>query len=286
MLITIDFYVLLVLILTMLGSLGFTAMWFLQLKQYAPESFRLRYARLHKTGLVFLFHATGIFDVEVPKFDNSPDANYFYIKNRRYKFKDMSGDRTHRMNGDIPVWFYIDELPEPISAMMAAHFHNLCDILEERGYSIDGIYDIFTYSVSEVFKKQPLQTRKGETWKDLSLDEQVAELQTRLDGVLTEIDVNDEATRAKLSAVVAYIMRNKEELEQAVRHMHPRPFSLQRFFQGLGSLLATTSSNVYNMIQTVEADAKTGRGMKDMMPLVIVGFLVFIIIIAFAMVAK
>lgn len=286
MLITIDFYVLLVLVLAMVGSIGFTAMWFLQLKQYAPESFRIRYARLHKTGMVFLLHANGVFDVEIPKYDASPDANYFYIKGRRYKFKDMSGDRTHRMNGDIPVWFYLDELPEPISGLMAAHFDHLCTILDDRGLSVDGIYDLFVYSVSEVFKKQPIQTKQGAKWKDLSPDEQVAELQKRLEGVLTDIDVNDESTRAKLAAVVAYIMRNKDELEQAVRHMHPRPFSFQRFIQGVGGLVAFTSSNMYNAIQTVEADAKNTRTMKDMMPLIVVGFLVFIILIAFAMIAK
>lgn len=286
MLITIDFYVLLVMILAMIGSLGFTVMWFMQLKQYAPESFRIRYARIHKTGLVFLFHSNGIFDVEIPKYDSNPDANYYYIKGRRYKFKDVSGDRTHRLNGEIPVWFVLDELPEPISALMAAHFDHLCTILEDRGLSIDGIYDLFTYSITEVFKKQAIQTKPGATWKDLTVNEQVTELQKRLEGVLTEIDVNDEATREKLSAVVAYIMRNREDLEQTIRHMHPRPFTLQRFAASVSSIIGLSSSNLYNAIQTVEADAKNTRSMKDMMPLIVVGFLVFIILIAFAMIAK
>jgi hypothetical protein len=286
MLITIDFYVLLVMILAMVGAIGFTAMWFLQLKQYAPESFRLRYARLHKTGLVFLFHANGTFEIEVPKYDTNPDANYYYIKGRRYKFKDMSGDRTHRLNGDIPVWFVLDELPEPISALMAAHFDHLCEILEARGLSIDGIYDLFVYSITEVFKEQPLLTRKGATWKDLNLDEQVIEIQKRLEEVLTEIDVNDEATRAKLAEVMAYIQRNKAELEQAVKLMHPRPFSLQRFVAAMASIIGLSSSNLYNAIQTVEADAKNTRGIKDMMPIIVVGFLVFIILIAFGVLTK
>jgi len=286
MLITIDFLVLLVLIILALGSLGFAIFFILSIKQQIPDIFKIWNAAKNGTGLVRYHHANGIYSYETPKFEGNGKSGHFEVKGGYIKFTDMSGTKTERLFGKIPVQAYMDNLPVPVSSLLASWLDDLADIFAERGYSIQGIDQIFYHVLRETFKKQPLKTRPDAKWKDLQLEEQVTEMLSRLEPVLDEIGVNDEVTRGKMRAIIPYIMRNREQIEQAMNHIEPHPFSFQAIIRTLDDYIAFTSASVYNMKMVVEADAKNGRSMKDMMPVIVVGFLVFIIIIAFAMVAK
>lgn len=279
MLITIDILIVVPLIFLCFGALAFTLMFFLQLQKDAPEAFKIRSARRNKTGLVFLHHPNGAFEILSPKYDNSKDVGYWYVKDGLYKYKDASGEKTERMSGDLPVHHVLDNLPEPISVRMAAHMSILADIFNERGYSLDGIEKIFFYVLTEIFKKEDLSITPDKTWTELNLEQQTDELLFRLENTLTNIDVNDEATRGKLRKIIPYIMKNRDELEMAVQHIRPRAFSFQTVIRSIDNLVAFTSSNWYNAKQVIEADAKNNRGFKDYMPILVVGFAVFIILV-------
>ena len=279
MLVTIDILIIVPLICLCFGSLAFMMLFFTQLKQYAPEAFRIRYARIHKTGLVCMHHPNGTFELLVPKYDNSSADGYWYVKDHQYKFTDVSGEKIERMSGDLPVHHVMDNLPESISVRMAAHIDHLADVLSERGYYIDGIEKIFFYVLTEIFKKQPLITHNTKTWKDLTVDDQITELLSRLETTLTEIGINDEATRGKLRVIIPYIMKNRDELEGIVRHMRPKPFSFQSTIRAIDNLVAFTSSNLYNTKLVIEADAKNNKGLRDYMPIMVFGLVAFVILI-------
>lgn len=290
MLVTIDILIVIPLVFLCFGALAFTAMFFMQLQKDAPEAFKIRNARRKKTGLVFLHHPNGTFEICTPKYDNRSDVGYWAIKDGLYKYKDVSGTNTERMSGDLPIHHVLDNLPEPISVLMAAHMSVLADIFNEQGHSLDGIEKIFFYVLTEIFNKEDLVavdfmvktstggTRKA-TWTDLNLDQQITEILHRLENTLTDIGVNDEVTREKLRAIIPYIMKNRDQLENAVHHLRPRAFSFQTVIRAIDNLVAFTSSNWYNAKQVIEADAKNNRGFKDYMPILVVGFAVFIILV-------
>lgn len=287
MLITLDFLVLIALIVLAIGSLGFAGMIILQIRQYCPSVFTFVNAAKNGKPLVRYHHANGTYEYCTPEFEGGDNSRgYYKVKGGRFKFVDVSGTKTERLWGKIPVFSVLDNLPEPVSALMAAHIDRLAGVLEERRYSIQGIEEEFYYAIWQVFKIQEVKSRPGAKWRDLSLDEQVNELLGRLETTLTEIRVNDEVTRGRLRTIIPYIMRHRDELEQAVNQLHPYPFTFQGIIRTLDNLFGFTSSNVYNMKMVVEADAKNTRGMKDLMPIIVVGFMVFIILIGVYFVTK
>ncbi len=279
MLVTIDILVIIPLIFLCFGALAFTGLFFMQLQKDAPEAFKIRNARRHKTGLVFLHHANGTFEICSPKYDGSKDVGYWAVKDGLYKYKDVSGRNTERMSGDLPIHHVLDNLPEPISVLMAAHMNILAEIFNERGHSLDGIEKIFFYVLTEIFNKEDLVTSPGKRWDEINLDQQTDELLTRLESTLTDIGVKDETTRGKLRLIIPYIMKNRDQLENAVRHIQPRAFSFQTVIRSIDNLVAFTSSNWYNAKQVIEADAKNNRGFKDYMPILIIAVAVMIILI-------
>ncbi len=286
MLITIDFLVLMPLIILSFGSLAFVLMFFYQLKLYAPEAFVFRSARLKRVGLVCTHNANGTCEYEVPKQDGDRDTGHFFVKGGRYKFKDVTGTRVERLSGNLPVTHVMDNMMEPISALLASHISAVADELGKAGYSIQGIEQIFYDVLREVFRKQDLVKYKGRAWRDLSLNEQIEELLERLEVRLSEINVNDEVTRGKLRVIIPYIMRNRTELENAVNNMHFRPFSWQEIIRTFDDYVAFTSNNFNAAKLNIEADAKSGHNLRDYMPVLVIGFAAFLVLVGVYFVTK
>jgi hypothetical protein len=270
MLVSIDLFVLVPFIFITFVAIGGMAMFFFDFKRYAPEAFIFRSARKARKGITCVHYANGMYEYINPRFDNDATDGYYSIKKGKYKFKDMSGEKSDRLGGDLSVLHVFDGLLEPVSVVMCAHMDALADTLRRLGYDIRGVEKIFFYVLGEAFRKQK-NVKIHKPWTAMNLDEQSEEIIARTESTLTEIDVTDEATRGKIREIMKYIMAHKDELEKAVSHIQPRPFSFQTAIRAVDNLVAFTSANYYNTKNQVEAFARSERKGSDYQVFLYVG---------------
>jgi hypothetical protein len=223
------------------------------LNKRAPEGKIFALARMTHTPAVFNVHPNNTITVSLAKKEKGAETgNYFTTDRGRLKFTDASGQNHALLSGNLPIYFYSENLPVSINLRLAQHMDYLVKELARQDLSLTGIEDIFYQVLSKVYKR---------------MDENVSPDKI-MDEVLDWVQVRDDATREKVKLAVDYCIENRAELEKVEKFIRPTVFSLQAIVRGIDAAIGYTSQNALQAKSIYEMAAMhkaKGEGANIMM---------------------
>lgn len=222
-------------------AIGGAVMFVMTLYRRAPEAVMFMLARMRKIPIVIIHYPNNTARMFMPHLEKGTEgvANYYSVDNGNFKFIDASGQNFEKLSGDITCYHVMQNVTESINVRVAAHLSILARFLQRRGMSIDGMEDLFFYTVT-----QCLQT------------DDTADRLPSVDEVLRRLRIQDDATRKKLRVVVNYVLKNQKEIEGLVPLLRPQAFNFQTIIRSWDNLMAFTSKNFVQAKTIIETKAK------------------------------
>ena len=211
-----------------LGLIGFCALLVLALimliitiKRYAPEAFVFARARMRGYAIALVHYPDGIVKPFIPREEiKNPEsaAPYYIVGDVGIKFTNPDGTKIERWYGEIPVYHYFKNIPEPVANVQAIAYSQLKDYLKENGMSIEGIADLAFYVMSEIEKGKNVAR------------------------AIENARIEDKETKERILKFVKWMEKHKEEIEN--KKLESGIYTYQTAMQALDSTIAYTSANV------------------------------------------
>lgn len=200
----------------------------------------------------------------------------YHRANGLIKFWDSTGQAAERIDGIIPVYNLLMNIPEPVAVRWAAILDALEKELSNAGYALDGIQDLFFYCLKELDEAQakgmmaegitkPLPGANGtitpeEADKYLT-DIRRKSVQTALDNVLRYVQVHDEASKDRVRRTIEYLYDHSDEINYRLNR--PIPYTWQSLIRAWDALQGVTSRNVEQIKICAEEEARLDLPKKD-----------------------
>jgi len=209
------------LIFLTLGLFFAIIMLIISIKKFAPEAFIFMKARKRGIPIAFVHYPDGIIKPYIPRVEikNPESASpYYSIGDVGIKFTNPDGTKVERWYGEVPVYHYFKNIPEPVANVQAIAYSQLKDFLKQKGMSIEGIEDVAFYVMTELEKGKDVER------------------------AIRNAQVEDEETKARLLKFVEWMKKNKEEVDRL--KLESGIYTYQTAMQALDSTIAYTSANV------------------------------------------
>jgi len=207
--------------LAIIGAVFGMIILIISIKRYAPEAFIFMKARKRSIPVAFVHYPDGIVKPYIPRVEiKNPEsvAPYYSIGDVGIKFTNPDGTKVERWYGEVPVYHYFKNIPEPVANVQAVAYSQLKDYLKHKDMSIEGIEDVAFYVMSEI--------EKG---KDVGR-------------AIKNAQIEDKETKQRILKFVDWMQRHKEEIEDL--KLKSGIYTYQTAMQALDSTIAYTSANV------------------------------------------
>lgn len=230
--IVIDEKILLLLIMTNLGTAGGFFVYWSGMKRWSPEAVLFKEARQKKKPIVVTHFQNNTAVPAIPKVEKMEDDDgvvvpFYTIPKVGLKFKDSSGTKAEKWFGDITVYHHYELTPEPISTAFAVAFSQFKDLLRKNKIDIDGMEDVAFYAISE-----------HEKLKDI-------------EETLNSINIPNTETRIKIKEMLEYIERFKKDIQK--EKIQSGLYTYQVVVRALDATMAYTSANLAFTKTAIEA---------------------------------
>jgi len=218
------------LILAVFVMAMFFLIFYMSIKTKAPEAFMFMKARKLKVPIVMVHYPEGIVKATIPHKDGA-DKNtsmpYWIVDDVGIKFRSPDGRKAERWNGEIPIYHYFRDIPEPVSITEAVAYSQFRDYLKSKGAAIDNMEDVVFYVINEL-------ERTGD-----------------IEQAIANANITDENTKRNMLSFIDYIIKHKKEVNQL--KLRSGVFTFQTAARALDATIAYTSSNVAHTKSVLEA---------------------------------
>lgn len=207
--------------------------------------------------------------IVIPEVENKLQGENYFRAEGILKFWDSSGQNFEILDGKISLYEVTLNMPETVAVKHAALISSLEEELTLMGHSIEGIQDLWWYVISEASCLLSSTQQPSEK-----------EVENIIKEVLKTIQVDDDASRERVKAVIDYMFENRDYLNKRVNR--PIQHTWESLVRSWDNLAGYTSRNVEQFGMCVEDLVKLDAQGKDsnLMPYIfgcvaIIGVLVF-----------
>ena len=224
-------------------------------KRYAPEAVILTKARKNRLPLAMLHYPGGITRLVLPtieKEDEKSSIPNLTVKGAGIKFRDIDGTKTELFNGNITLYHYFKNMPEPVSTFVAVAISQLNDYLKEHDSSIENFEDDALFILSEYEKT-------GDVVQ-----------------AIEDANIENKEAIHEILKFLDHVKKHKKEISEM--KLESGVFTYQTAIRSIDSIISYTSANVAHMKSVLEASLrnKIEDKRKD---LINMGVMIFIVLI-------
>lgn len=227
-----EFYIFLMLLTIGLLVIGIV-IFYTNLRKNSPEALILSKARRKGTPISLLCYPEGTIRLREPIVDKDVPGTsmpYYRIEKAGIKFRDPSGRKVCRWEGDIPCMLYFVNMPESVAITDIVAYSQLKDHLKAGNMDIETIEDLAFFVLSEY-------ERTGS-----------------MDTAMKSAKIESDETKGRVLNFLTYVEKHRKELETL--KLESGIFTFQTAVRALDATIAYTSSNVAHMKSVIEASMR------------------------------